>query len=599
MKKILSFISILSIIFTGTVCTTIAESASKLGLTMDSETASVGENVSLKIEALGSDGEIAKTYKGTIFLFVEEDANSSDDLKTQVPYGDSGYTFKAGDNGSKTFSGKDSFVFKREGDFTIIATDLDNESVSGKIKIKVGASGKGSSSKKTASTGSGSNTLSGSTTKVMGDSDLEITAPEEGTKIFEGKTTVAGIARKNSKVKAFINLKNVGEAQTDKDGNFSFDISGLSQANNKLEVKLYDGNDKLITSKIINLQVDISTPIFNGLTVKEGDTAVPGATLNVELMANPGLKEVKIMLGEDTQNLVESESEEGKYVGTITAPSEVGEYQIKASLKDEKGKETVKDNAKTIIVERKESLFKNVQVSAGNAMDPNGDSKKVLFKFQLNGDTKDVVKFKIKYGSGADNLNKEVLTYEKEKIAIKSGSGSTGSGVTIENEEYSRYIPGLDPNGKYFFKIFAINEDGKELSESDIIEYPTLNSAGKCSISNISGLKVTKKGDTVEITWDKLAEASSYNIYKKSEDGSLVLIENIKENRYKVHISGDKVKYEDFAVKGVCGNNESESKDFSLMAKVQTGPKEIIAILLISLIISYFVVIRRRKNAII
>ncbi|MDD4530434.1 MAG: hypothetical protein PHO80_02700, partial [Candidatus Gracilibacteria bacterium] len=85
----------------------------------------------------------------------------------------------------------------------------------------------------------------------------------------------------------------------------------------------------------------------------------------------------------------------------------------------------------------------------------------------------------------------------------------------------------------------------------------------------------------------------------KSEDGSLVLIENIKENRYKVHISGDKVKYEDFAVKGVCGNNENESKDFSLMAKVQTGPKEIIAILLISLIISYFVVIRRRKNAII
>lgn len=599
MKKILSFISILSIIFTWTVCTTIAESASKLWLTMDSETASVWENVSLKIEALGSDWEIAKTYKWTIFLFVEEDANSSDDLKTQVPYGDSGYTFKAGDNWSKTFSGKDSFVFKREWDFTIIATDLDNESVSWKIKIKVWASWKWSSSKKTASTWSGSNTLSWSTTKVMGDSDLEITAPEEWTKIFEWKTTVAWIARKNSKVKAFINLKNVWEAQTDKDGNFSFDISWLSQANNKLEVKLYDWNDKLITSKIINLQVDISTPIFNWLTVKEWDTAVPWATLNVELMANPWLKEVKIMLWEDTQNLVESESEEWKYVWTITAPSEVWEYQIKASLKDEKGKETVKDNAKTIIVERKESLFKNVQVSAWNAMDPNWDSKKVLFKFQLNWDTKDVVKFKIKYGSWADNLNKEVLTYEKEKIAIKSWSWSTWSWVTIENEEYSRYIPWLDPNGKYFFKIFAINEDWKELSESDIIEYPTLNSAWKCSISNISGLKVTKKWDTVEITWDKLAEASSYNIYKKSEDWSLVLIENIKENRYKVHISWDKVKYEDFAVKWVCGNNESESKDFSLMAKVQTWPKEIIAILLISLIISYFVVIRRRKNAII
>ena len=449
MKKIISSLSFIAILFQSISFTAWAESASKLELTLNSETISVWQSVELTVKATDSNWWVAKTYKWTIFMFVEEDANSSDDLKATIPYWDSGYSFKSSDNWSKTFSWKDAITFKREWEFTIIATDLDNESISWKIKITVGKW-----SSKTNSTSSWSQSNTSSWSSKTWNSDLEITSPEEWTKIFEWKTSVAWVARKNSKVKAFVNLKEVWEAQTDKDGNFNFDINWLTQTNNKIEVKLYDWNDKMITSKTVSVQVDAEWPTFNWLTVKEWDTVAPWATLNIEVSAEAWLKDVKVMLGEETQGLAESENEEWKYTWTIAAPSEVWEYPIKVVLKDEQNKETVKDNAKTIVVERKESLLKNIQVAA--ATNPN--DKKINFKFELNWEAKDVVKFKIKYGSWADNLDKEVLTYEKEKIEVKSDTWATATEswsweITITNKSYAWYIPGLDPNGKYFFLL--------------------------------------------------------------------------------------------------------------------------------------------------
>jgi hypothetical protein len=127
----------------------------------------------------------------------------------------------------------------------------------------------------------------------------------------------------------------------------------------------------------------------------------------------------------------------------------------------------------------------------------------------------------------------------------------------------------------------------------------SLNSgSNKCMISNIAGLKVTKAWDVSELSWDATLEATSYNVYKKWEDGNFSLIENVKTNKYAINISPDKVKYEEFAVKWVCWDweNQNESADYSNVTKVQTWPAQIIALILLSLTWAYFYTKRRRFN---
>ena len=104
----------------------------------------------------------------------------------------------------------------------------------------------------------------------------------------------------------------------------------------------------------------------------------------------------------------------------------------------------------------------------------------------------------------------------------------------------------------YTFELYALDKDGNELPgylKATVNVDLSLSAAGKCSISNIAGLTVTKKGDVSELTWNSVPEATSYNVYKKDKDGKWQLIENVATNKYTINISGTKVTYEDFAVK--------------------------------------------------
>ena len=76
------------------------------------------------------------------------------------------------------------------------------------------------------------------------------------------------------------------------------------------------------------------------------------------------------------------------------------------------------------------------------------------------------------------------------------------------------------------------------------------------------------------------------------------LIQNTENNSYEVSITGDKVEYDDFAVKAVFKDDvcDIESTDFTQMTKVQTWPKEI-AMVIIALTLSLALVIYRRKQA--
>lgn len=508
----------------------------------------IGEATDMVVKVLDKSGAVKKDYLGTIYVTVDNDS------KATVPYADDGYTFKNADQGTITFS--KGLSFTKEGKMKVTVIDAENDNLEGVASVTVSA---------------------GDATTTTTKETVTITSPDNNSEIPGDSVNVTGTTKKNSKIQIFLNGKQVGESQTSEDGAFIYELKKLDQEQNVLQVKLLDGTDKVAgESSKISFKISTGGPVFNTLTVKEGKKVSVGTLLNIEISAEAKLKEVTATLGESTGTF--KETKDGVYNGTLTAPSATGSFQIGVTLKNDLGKITTKDGVETIETTELPNLFKNIKSEVV--------AKKVTFTFEMDNEPTDLAKFKFQYGTDSGTLVKESVTLEKEKIKTKSGS-------------YSWYLQDLDPQTKYF-RILGLDKTGKEIPKmraSDIFEVDlSLAAASKCMVSNISGLKTTAGDGTTILSWDIAADATSgYNVYKKGADGQYTLIENVKTNSYTIYVAKDAVKYDDFAVKGVCGQNEGESADYTEATKVKTGPAQLLVLLGLSILVGFFVT--RRKFA--
>jgi hypothetical protein len=167
---------------------------------------------------------------------------------------------------------------------------------------------------------------------------------------------------------------------------------------------------------------------------------------------------------------------------------------------------------------------------------------KARFTFSLKPDLEEIKYFKIKYGNTSGALDKEIITYEKSKMK--------------EETQYSWYIPGVS-NGEYFATIVGLDKDKKELSvKSNELTFAILDSGTTCYIDKVSGVTVKKSGKFSIITWDKLADAASYQIFKKDASGEYAMIDEVEENSYKVNIdmTAEEEVFEDFQIRATCKN---------------------------------------------
>lgn len=113
----------------------------------------------------------------------------------------------------------------------------------------------------------------------------------------------------------------------------------------------------------------------------------------------------------------------------------------------------------------------------------------------------------------------------------------------------------------------------------------------------VKNTKVVKMKSKSVITWDKLDKAAAYNVYKKNRTtGELELVEKVVEPKIEINITGDVVEYDDFVIKAVLddGKCNVESTNSAEMTKVQTGPKEVLLLILAAILTAF---ILRRKNA--
>ena len=145
-------------------------------------------------------------------------------------------------------------------------------------------------------------------------------------------------------------------------------------------------------------------------------------------------------------------------------------------------------------------------------------------------------------------------------------------------------------------EVINLNAANPEVKENSGISEPSnLNAANL----DITGLKLTMLKTKSVLTWNEVKAASSYNIYKKMTDGKLELIDNTIKPRYEIAIVWDEVKYDSFAVKAMTNtsNGESLEWDLSEMTKVQTGPTELILLLLAMILWLWVVMFTKSKRA--
>lgn len=116
----------------------------------------------------------------------------------------------------------------------------------------------------------------------------------------------------------------------------------------------------------------------------------------------------------------------------------------------------------------------------------------------------------------------------------------------------------------------------------------------------IEWLKLVKLKSKSILSWKKLEDAKSYDVFKKNESSwDFEFLKNVVDPKFEIEITWEDIKYQYFAVKAKTETSSWEVITWSLSeaTKIQTWPTEIVLILLLSLVLWFFFMIVRRKRS--
>ncbi len=514
----------------------------------------VNEAFNVTITAIGEDDKPLTKYEGNVvFETVTNEANFTFPKSTNPDDGDWGYQFQLSDQGVHTI--EKGFTLKKAGDYEIDFIDLDSppKYVIKTIKIKA-------VDKKPVET-----------VKAT----ITITEPSTNDTVSTSTVTVSGTSIATSKVNILLNGKQAASTQTDATGAFSTPLAGLTIGDNVIIAEvLGPTGTNAGSSAPVKLKYSTEAPKLTKLTIKEGDNFFAGSTVNLTAEGDIGLKFVQIKVGDKSAILEEDKTKPGTYTGKLKTSDFEWEFTASASIESQLGTKAEVPNL---------AKFRTITAKIENVKVETTKEKKVRFTFDLKPDVDQVQYFKIKYGNKSKDYPNSVITKQK--------------GLIKENNQNTWYIPDLKP-GEYFSTIIALDKDQNEtpVTSGEQSFLISLDAAPTCYIDKVSGIQV-KKFDTYSIiSWSKLKEAASYQIFKRDASGEFAMIDEIPGTQLRVNIntSAKKEIFEDFKVRAICKNgNFTGEGAYSESVSVQTWPEMILLFALVLASGISFILMRR------
>ncbi len=511
----------------------------------------VNEAFDVTVKALDTNGQKFSTYEGTVYFDIE--GGSASDI---FPFNDDNewYKFTLSDQGEHTF--QKWFTIKKPGKYTIVVFEVDtNKTLEKEAEV----------------------TVVDKWGTEPTNTDVVINEPSTNTTVSTKKVTVSGTSKPTSSINIKLNGTKIKTVQTNTEGKFSVDdIWDLKEGENQIIAEVLDGNGAITgTSTTTTIKYSTEAPKLTSLVVDGGEEFFAKSSIKFIGKGDQNLKLVQVRVGDKTVELTQDTSELGTYTGMFETSEFEGEFTADVLVESQLGvKAEQKNMAKFRTVTAK---IENVKIEATA-------DKKVRFTFDITPNLARIKFFKIKYGNASEKYTKEVVTFAKDQIK--------------EEGKYTWYIPDMQP-GEYFSTIIALDENKIDtpVNSGEQTFTITLDAAPTCFIEKVSGIRVDRTSDTYStIRWDKLNDASAYQIFKRDASGKFAMIDEVTTNEYRVNIDtkSREITYEDFQVRGICKNGTYTGEGaFSESVAVPTGPEMIIFFALFLASGIAFILVRR------
>ncbi len=390
-------------------------------------------DVDFTLTAKDAEGGVVPNYSGTVHFSVEGD-NS---IYASLP---NDYTFDVDfDSGSHDFEGAGSSLnFAQTGTYTVVATDLDNFTIRGTEDILVG---------------SGTTAPAGDDTTTPSDTELIIDSPSSGT-YSENTFTISGTAPGTDlNIQIFDNDVPLGETEVEGDRTFAFQTDELIDGSHTLLAVALDAEDTIqYTSDEVTFEVDTMPPEVENITFTPSTGIQTGDVLDILVTSEPNVLQGAVVFNIDIAELEQDPNDPTKYLASIQAPSEPGEYPLDVILVDELGNEgsytdvamiEISENGEGTIDGEEEPMEEDINQPPSDVFGVQSASSdsRVTLTWQPATDDSAVDHYKIYYGLTPSNLDRVVDTFDNKT---------------------TWYIPNLVNGREYFFSVAAVDDEGLE-----------------------------------------------------------------------------------------------------------------------------------------
>lgn len=493
----------------------------------------VNAAVDMTIKAVLANGDLVKDYEGDVFIDVEGDLDTTDYV---VP-SEWLYTFVPQDQGIKTFS--KGLIIKKSWTFTVIASDITDDSIKGEKTVLVWSSSASVDSKKiTINTPIKDSTEKTEVLEVIGwSSDLP-----------------------NSPLELYLNNELVYQGMTSSVGGFTAYITGLQKGANTLQAKILDINNIILweSDSIPFVYSPFTDGTFNSIQVLPGNTIKAGTKVTFRISTSDTVTSATIKLSNGRSAPMDLLSA-GIFSKEILVDTE---WKIDVSLDllvDGQKKEY--PNITKLIVEKGTSIGK-VRIFWDSVY-----KNKLTLTWEV--EWTDAAKYNVTFGTQEDNLNESAIVTKKEIVLEDLTIGQT-----------------------YYFKIIPLDSNGEVIgSPSDIIQATVGDtSESLCTVQGIS-VSDTVIWDRHYLTRNEIQNVEKYIIYRSdretSDTSKMQKVAEVTENRfeYPFNKNAKQEKYSYYAVQAIC--KDGKALVLQDIKKVQTGPVENFLLLLFIAIFLY------------
>lgn len=487
----------------------------------------VNEAVDITIKAVTANGDVVKDYQGDVFIEIEGIVDTAD---YTVP-SDGLYTFLPEDQWVKLFS--KGLTIKKAWTFTIKVSDIINDSIIGQKTIIVGTI-------------------------------QDTTAPDTITLISPvpggiEKNSIANIIATtptlpNAPYEIYINNNLVSQGMTNANGDITAYISGITEWDNILQIKILNANNEVIgESQVVSFGYQpIKDGVFIGIKILPIGSIKQWEKASFTVNSSDSVTSAQLKLSDGKSIPMDKKS---AWVFT------------KDVLMDTQGNLQVGVDLIVLWQTKSYTGVATIVVTTGTAIGKIRLYSDSVDKTKLNV-TREVIwtapQYKIDYGTSKDDLNLNTIVPTNE--------------IVIEN---------LDIGDTYYFQITPLDSTGNPSGTPSEITEAKIGETVSCIVV---GITVTgqKIGEKYYLVRNAVNNIDKYIIYRSDfETSEISNMQKVGETtglmfEYPFNKLAKKDGYAYYLVQGVC--KDGTTLNIDSVKKIQTGPAEnIMLVILISL----------------